>query len=65
MDGAVPPEYLVVGDGGVAGVVPVQLNGVVADTGDGQARGRVGGGALLSPGRSACEEEGERGDEDE
>ena len=47
VDFAVAPQYLVVGDAVVVRVVPAQVNGVVADTGNGQARGRGRHGALL------------------
>ena len=47
VDGQVAPQHLVVGDGGIAGVVPTQFDGVVADAGHRQARGSGGDGAVL------------------
>ena len=64
VDVAVPPQHLVMGDAGVVGVVPGQVNAVVGRLG-GQSRGLIRYGAVLGLNRCAGEgqEQGGKGDE--
>ena len=50
VDGAVAPEYLIVGDGAVGGVLPCEGNRIVRRRDD-DSRGLIGNGALLRPHR--------------